>query len=1186
MGYCDRISVRGSRLSTSHSLKVLLFFAAFSLLACPSFGAIIYVSSGTSPSTINADETTNITVSYDNTGSSYPNGYISLSFPNWDVVSWSGDLGSGKLYRAGDSIYDKNGAAIKASYPLVEFSGSWSSNTRKTVSVVARPKAGASGTLSIYFRAALCNSDFSSCQRDPSSGTTDQQGWPVRERTVNVFGPSTYSIMAITNVDSVLVSTSGKSCTTGWDGVRYACTIQSLPAGTYAVTATKTGYKSSTVSATVPPEQTITFSLSKLDGCDYSNPPCDSGWVCINNKCEPDAQAPTVSGIKDSYTVGETVQFTAVGSIGGPHLQYSSCEAVIYKHAEAAGSLDSDGNTAERIPLGSRSRGSTVQVGASFSVTQSMLMGVGDSTLQSRAGEFRVRYHCDGGTGGSSSYTYWDGPWAAKSWTAMPVPSCVPSEPAIGIDKIYGDVNGVKFSVTVTNNRCSDISPAYTVSIDGYDVKSVLIASPIAPKASYTDNHNLLYALSIGPHTIKACLDSGSGGSCAAKTFQVSSPQQSLGEGVEIPNHDFEADSVISGCSERIDPRNWTVLSGTGNSPGISVGVGIDGVDFVCKGENFQGANYAYLGGNNGMGAMRSADFILPEGAYRLRYLRAGGGGGGSGVFLKDASDDSTICSVTSLRATDVFFEEYCTGLSQYVGKTVYIYVVDSIATGWGKVFVDDFHIQDANGNNLLVKLPAMPSQSLDISGWEFDPRNPTLGPGDSFTIRYRIMNPHDNLYPVVLDGELISEDGLVRYSDPANALTVWALPGEAWYWREFKIPDDVARGSYSALLSIYDQASGRILDYEHTAPSISLEYYNCSITCIEASESEPECETDCEYGEAVSTDYPPGSIFLSSTGFLTFKLLSADRKVLEEYGITFLQTHMGEVCIPENLFGVPSGSRVIPHANIIRNVAGRKPFDAHVFNYGGRFFSVTDNVIKEIIPTKLTPSVAEVLSAYTPEELILSKSSYVKLLSIIGSRLSIFASKRGAASLVGTLFLPLRFLLSKAGTLVLMLVDEAEEVGSPCIDTEFYAYHHPAECRVADFPGNSELSCLPRTYVRDGKYALNSNSILIASNGALIQVRSDHILITSPDGTKSLPVYGSYEQNFNSIFVDDKDFGVVLESHWSMPVGDGDGNSCTVTDVHVSSYLPGGNLELQRIIDALNSVNAAKLFSPPTWFR
>ncbi|MEM2974740.1 MAG: hypothetical protein QW112_03925, partial [Candidatus Micrarchaeia archaeon] len=126
MGYCDRISVRGSRLSTSHSLKVLLFFAAFSLLACPSFGAIIYVSSGTSPSTINADETTNITVSYDNTGSSYPNGYISLSFPNWDVVSWSGDLGSGKLYRAGDSIYDKNGAAIKASYPLVEFSGSWS----------------------------------------------------------------------------------------------------------------------------------------------------------------------------------------------------------------------------------------------------------------------------------------------------------------------------------------------------------------------------------------------------------------------------------------------------------------------------------------------------------------------------------------------------------------------------------------------------------------------------------------------------------------------------------------------------------------------------------------------------------------------------------------------------------------------------------------------------------------------------------------------------------------------------------------------------------------------------------------------------------------------------------------------------------------------------------------------------
>jgi len=160
----------------------------------------------------------------------------------------------------------------------------------------------------------------------------------------------------------------------------------------------------------------------------------------------------------------------------------------------------------------------------------------------------------------------------------------------------------------------------------------------------------------------------------------------------EIPDYGFELGTAGS-C-----PPNWTC---TGDAMTASSSDG----GYPCSiAGGIEGDKYGKAGCDNTIGTLTSDIFILPSGSDHLRFLRAGGANGPtSGVFVKRASDNAVLCSSTNGADTDTFFEDSCSGLSPYVGESVYIYVVDATSGGWGKTYVDGFHVQDSSNNNLLI---------------------------------------------------------------------------------------------------------------------------------------------------------------------------------------------------------------------------------------------------------------------------------------------------------------------------------------------------------------------------------------------------------------------------------------------------------------------------------------------------
>src|ERR1035437_4257966 len=159
-------------------------------------------------------------------------------------------------------------------------------------------------------------------------------------------------------------------------------------------------------------------------------------------------------------------------------------------------------------------------------------------------------------------------------------------------------------------------------------------------------------------------------------------------------NFDFETGSVGS-C-----PTNWTC---TGDAV---IASSSDGQGCAVAG-NINGSQYLKASCDGTMGTATSQAFTLPSGIDHLRALRAGGAdaGTGSGWFVKRVSDGTTLCSAQNGTDSDTFFTDDCTGLSSYVGTSVYIYVIDNQNSGWGKVYLDNIRLMDASNN--VLSLPS-----------------------------------------------------------------------------------------------------------------------------------------------------------------------------------------------------------------------------------------------------------------------------------------------------------------------------------------------------------------------------------------------------------------------------------------------------------------------------------------------
>ena len=148
---------------------------------------------------IEQGESFEIEIEVENTGSSAINyGTIAISFPELDR---SGDdiavrelsSTSSREYaviEAGGTIYNRSGQQTSADYLLVDFGGTtWTAGERKRIRIRVTPSKGSgfeTGSFPVYWRATIDDQSFPEPYR---SNGTDQQGWPIKKRTVNVSPP-------------------------------------------------------------------------------------------------------------------------------------------------------------------------------------------------------------------------------------------------------------------------------------------------------------------------------------------------------------------------------------------------------------------------------------------------------------------------------------------------------------------------------------------------------------------------------------------------------------------------------------------------------------------------------------------------------------------------------------------------------------------------------------------------------------------------------------------------------------------------------------------------------------------------------------------------------------------------------------------------------------------------------------
>jgi len=174
-------------------------------------------------------------------------------------------------------------------------------------------------------------------------------------------------------------------------------------------------------------------------------------------------------------------------------------------------------------------------------------------------------------------------------------------------------------------------------------------------------------------------------------------------------------------CPEGWDCQGSARLCRAGSTAGECHIPGLKGQD---------GQQYLLLGGDETAGAATSPVFLLPAGIDHLDFRRGGGADQGSGLYLHSKLDGRVLCSAESGLDTDSFFQDRCGGLAAHAGEPAYLHLRDGQAGGWGKVFVDDVHLRDAQGADLQAGDLSSPLEAqgmLDAVAEEISDRRPSL---------------------------------------------------------------------------------------------------------------------------------------------------------------------------------------------------------------------------------------------------------------------------------------------------------------------------------------------------------------------------------------------------------------------------------------------------------------------------
>ena len=715
-------------------------------------------------------------------------------------------------------------------------------------------------------------------------------------------------------------------------------------------------------------------------------------------------------------------------------------------------------------------------------------------------GTFEARFFCTGGTGGTTSYHYWYGDWSTpKSWTGLDSSVCgTPTINVRDVDPYPIDPNWWSFWVDVTNRQCSgNIRPWYDIWIDGTHTNFMQYGNTIVPQETFSIIEWRSPDLAEGAHTVQVCLHSSWGGDCDSEQFTVGDAASLLT--VDSWSLSPATPSLLPGESFTF---RYTITNPNPDPVRVTLGATLKHEDGTALNDDPRDLDVDIASGTG----TYQRNFVISDTAPAGRYNAAIG-----------------------------LHRAHLAGMIYFSGYTT------------------DFPVT-------VSAPPPPPPEPIapTIAAWELDPASPVLVPGDSFIVRYKVNNPNPDSLQVLLGATLRHEGGSTA-NDDLNEVVVTTLPGEAWYWRNFTISANAEIGKYNIALGLHKPDKSLMLDFTGytTGFPVAIQEPLCRIICEEQGNGEYKCSTDCD---VIENTGPEGGLFLAGIAGRVygaiFEVIPLPQNIGEKFSI-FMKSGVGPVSVPNNALGVPSGTQAWNHYNVWREVGKEKVFNTHVIKHGDKYFGVMSNNIREITIKLNSLSALDAVEAYTAAEMSLSNSQYNRFLKAASAKLLQWGwAKRGTFAVSG-IFKLLGIALGGGliGNLIFEAVDAMPVVGSSCIDTEGYAFSHPEECKVPDFPGTSSLTCEQRNYVGDGLYRIRTNSKIVASNGVVVELLIPSVptfLISDPYGkAQTASLYCNFLNSNCSLGL--QEFGLVLESHWFATASD-NSESCEISDLHVSS--------------------------------
>ena len=265
------------------------------------------------PTTAFVGESFTFSVKATNLGGESPGGYISTSFQNNPVITYSGDGVVFDVINPGEPIFLKDGTLKPggANYKLLDaYDSSWTNEESHTITITVTPQSA--GPMYIWVRTTMDDNSSSECINDYSISNgalaVDQQGWTTKRFTIDVSdknsisGKVTSSRWPYLGVAGVSVEADSEHSAVTNEAGEYE--IENVPEGTYTVTASHPDYWATGTSNSVS-QQVVVNGDETVDFSDFS--------------CKGTASV-SISTDKSSVGPGETFNVTVTLSNTGTSL--------------------------------------------------------------------------------------------------------------------------------------------------------------------------------------------------------------------------------------------------------------------------------------------------------------------------------------------------------------------------------------------------------------------------------------------------------------------------------------------------------------------------------------------------------------------------------------------------------------------------------------------------------------------------------------------------------------------------------------------------------------------------------------------------------------------------------------------------------------------------------------------------